>query len=163
METAKQEISSQLSSLTSRSSPIVDSPISTAIDLQALRQSSDPEQRSIGDLVEGFSELKQMVSFVLTRIDDVPRDRHYMMMMERSRDMSRDLQEVLVRSENLVSKISTLIAPANSETEFTVHSKDRWAEIQRVSVELQVNLTRAGEMAGYLSDLPMMSRRRVVK
>ncbi len=57
VEEAKREIIKQIKAVEKDSSK-VDTPISVTLDLQSLRQSGNPEQRSLADLVSEISELR---------------------------------------------------------------------------------------------------------
>jgi hypothetical protein len=60
VEAAKAEIQAQVKSLETDSSRL-ESPISVALDLQTLRASTDPEQRSMADVLASLSELRAAV------------------------------------------------------------------------------------------------------
>ena len=57
VEIAKQEITKQIESLESNPKE-VETPISVAVELQFLRQSDNPEQRSLAELVSSISDIK---------------------------------------------------------------------------------------------------------
>ena len=61
VESAKSSILEQIDSLEEDSSDL-ESPISVSLDLQRLRQSENPEQRSLADLVSILSEIKSDMS-----------------------------------------------------------------------------------------------------
>jgi uncharacterized protein YhaN len=58
VEKAKKEIISQIMALEANSSEI-DTPISVALDLKILRQSENPEQRSLADILSSIAELRR--------------------------------------------------------------------------------------------------------
>jgi hypothetical protein len=60
VEEAKERIIGQIESIQAAPSS-VESPISIAVDLQALGRSGDPEQRVLGQILEGLSNLQQSV------------------------------------------------------------------------------------------------------
>ncbi len=68
VEDAKKEIISQVRALESDSSNL-DTPISVSLDLQLLRQSENPEQRSLADLLSVISELRTSVISIEKRLD----------------------------------------------------------------------------------------------
>jgi hypothetical protein len=73
VETAKEELERQVLALEVDPESL-DTPISVAFDLQRLRQSDNPEQRSIAELVDMVSELRIEVGRMRTeRADDVLR------------------------------------------------------------------------------------------
>ena len=61
VEEAKKQIIEQIKH-TERNPDKIDTPISVALDLQILKQSENPEQRSIADLVSSFAEMKQDIA-----------------------------------------------------------------------------------------------------
>ena len=67
VETAKNEIIDQIRSLEKDSSDL-ETPISVSLDLQLLRQSERPEERSLADLVSAFVDLRTSLSNLETRI-----------------------------------------------------------------------------------------------
>jgi hypothetical protein len=69
VEEAKEEIVKQVRSLEKDSSDI-ETPISVSLDLQLLRQSENPEQRSLGDLLAVITELRSGLSNLEKRLDN---------------------------------------------------------------------------------------------
>ena len=69
VEEAKQEIIKQIKTVETDSSQI-ETPISVALDLQLLRQSDNPEQRSLADLVSAISDLRTGVLRIEERMLD---------------------------------------------------------------------------------------------
>lgn len=63
VEAAKQEITSQIHALEKDPNKL-ETPISVSLDLQALRQSDDPEQRTLADVLSALSELRSSVQSV---------------------------------------------------------------------------------------------------
>ena len=61
--TAKEEILSQVKSLEAGKSE-VHNPISASLDLKVLKESGDPEERSLADIVEAISDLRLAVTSV---------------------------------------------------------------------------------------------------
>ncbi len=112
VEEAKNEIIAQIRSLEADSSTL-ETPISVSLDLQLLKQSDNPEQRSLADVLSVISELRTVVGGVEKRLESpeslVPsqylrsvfdelgprsrRSRHMMMEMMRQLD---DLTEVVL-------------------------------------------------------------------
>jgi hypothetical protein len=60
VEAAKQDIISQIHAL-EKDPTRLETPISVSLDLQALRQSDDPEQRTLADVLSALSELRSSV------------------------------------------------------------------------------------------------------
>ncbi len=69
VDEAKREIINQIKAV-EKDSKLVDTPISVAIDLQVLRQSENPEQRSLADLVSAISDMRASIANVEKRLDD---------------------------------------------------------------------------------------------
>ena len=63
VDTAKNEIQAQVKSLELDASKL-ETPISVALDLQVLRASSNPEQRSMGDVLAAMTELRAAVASI---------------------------------------------------------------------------------------------------
>lgn len=60
VDKAKKELRKQIKAV-EKDPTLVDSPISMAVDLQTLKQSSDPESKTIADLRTALQEINQMV------------------------------------------------------------------------------------------------------
>ncbi len=69
VEEAKEEIVKQIKA-TEKDAGDVDTPISVALDLQILRQSDNPEQRSLADLVSAIAELRISLISVEKKVSD---------------------------------------------------------------------------------------------
>ena len=67
VETAKNELIDQVKALEKDSSAL-ETPISVSLDLQILRQSEKPEERSLADLVAAMSEVRTSLNKVESRI-----------------------------------------------------------------------------------------------
>lgn len=65
---AKSEIINQIKELESHPDGI-ETPISVSIDLQNLKQSENPSERELGDLLSNFSELRSAVESLRDRIE----------------------------------------------------------------------------------------------
>jgi len=63
VEAARNEIQAQVKSLEQDASKL-ETPISVALDLQVLRASSNPEQRSMGDVLAAMTELRAAVASI---------------------------------------------------------------------------------------------------
>jgi len=59
VDAAKEELTRQMQSM--RGKDRIDSPISVAVDLELLRESGNPEQRQLADVLTGVSELKSVI------------------------------------------------------------------------------------------------------
>ena len=69
VEEAKKEIVKQIKSVEKDVSQ-VDTPISVALELQLLRQSENPEQRSLAEVVKGISELQSRLLSIDQRLTE---------------------------------------------------------------------------------------------
>jgi len=87
VEEAKKEIASQILALEGDSSQL-ESPISVSLDLQILRQSDNPEQRSLADVLSAISELRSSVISIDKQLDHSD-----------SQESNRILREIIERYE----------------------------------------------------------------
>lgn len=104
VEEAKKEIIAQVKSLEANASQ-VETPISVSLDLQSLRQSENPEQRSLADVLSVIAELRTTVAGLEKRLDNPetilppPYVRQVLRRYGRDRDVSRqaamELHEML--------------------------------------------------------------------
>jgi hypothetical protein len=69
VEEAKTEIVKQIKSVEKDASQ-VDTPISVALDLQLLKHSENPEQRSLADMLQAISELRSRLLSIDKRLSD---------------------------------------------------------------------------------------------
>jgi hypothetical protein len=69
VEEAKAEIIRQIESLENNSKDI-ETPISVSLDLQLLRQSENPEERSLGDLLAAITEVRTGLASLDKRLDE---------------------------------------------------------------------------------------------
>ena len=90
VEAARSEITQQIKSL-ERDSSNLETPISVSLDLQLLRQSDKPEERSLADLLAAVSELRSGMAKVEARLG-APDAR---MIVEEFQDLSNSLRSRL--------------------------------------------------------------------
>lgn len=159
VESAKSDVSSQLKSLHAKGDALADSPISTAIDLQALRQSSDPEQRSIGDLVESFAELKQLVAAAMARVDDGPRDaeRHLSASLDRTRMTVSELGHLIEKGSYLAERAVATFPQSTKSAD-----AEKFDDTRRMLRELEALMQRMQDVRRMASPDMLRIRRRVV-
>lgn len=69
VEEAKNEIENQIASL-EKDPNNIETPISVSLDLQLLKQSDNPEQRSLGDLLAVITELRSGLANLEKRLDN---------------------------------------------------------------------------------------------
>ena len=70
VDEAKRDIEKQIQSIESKSTEEIDSPITVSIKLQALRQSDNPEQRSMAEFVFAVEELRSDIAAIENRLSD---------------------------------------------------------------------------------------------
>jgi copper chaperone CopZ len=68
VEEARRDIVKQIKAVEANPAQI-DTPISVSLDLQSLRQSENPEQRSLADILSALSELRSVVAAIEKKID----------------------------------------------------------------------------------------------
>jgi len=111
VEEAKAEITKQIKAVEKDASQ-VDTPISVAIDLQNLRQSDNPEQRSLADVVTALSELRSAFLAIEKRISDpkalIPPEYLEMLVRRSSRSISMRSREYYHEMRSLISKLGEI-------------------------------------------------------
>jgi hypothetical protein len=104
VEDAKREIASQIQAL-EKDSTKLETPISVSLDLQTLRQSDNPEQRSLADVLSVISEIRSSVAGMekyLSQSEKIPaaalRELHdrEMFYEARSREEGRLIQDLIL-------------------------------------------------------------------
>jgi hypothetical protein len=110
VEEAKREIIKQIKSVEKDASQ-VDTPISVALDLQILRQSDNPEQRSLADVVGALSELRTAFLAIEKRISDpktlIPPE-YLEMFIRRSSRISLRSREYYHEMRSLIAKLDEI-------------------------------------------------------
>lgn len=99
VEQAKSEIVAQVKSL-EKNPANLETPISVSLDLQLLRQSDNPEQRSLADVLSVITELRSTVLGLEKRLDSpeglLPKDfLRYMIRGPRSEKMAFEMRHML--------------------------------------------------------------------
>ena len=112
VESAKAEIVAQVKALESNPANL-ETPISVSLDLQLLRQSDNPEQRSLADVLSVITELRSSVLGLEKRLENpealIPRDylrfisEKYMMKSPRSEKMLFEMRHILEEMYELAS------------------------------------------------------------
>ena len=97
VDAAKNQIIEQTRNLESNSSS-PESPISVAVDLQSLRQSDDPEQRSLADVLSTLSEIQGR----LTNVGDVSSKFDAVMSAIQEHSFLRSRQEHLIPLQHIL-------------------------------------------------------------
>lgn len=119
---AKRQVGSQIEHIKSEE-PTVDTPISLALDLKDLRESDDPEERSIAEITETLSDLRNRMNTVQHMLDQ----RTFIPNEERSTDLRQVLRS-LDSIENQASiigdylqRLHTELKQNPSDAETTMH------------------------------------------
>lgn len=70
VEEAKQEIERQIKAVIKKKPDEIESPISVSVELQALRQSENPEERSLAEFVSAVAELRSELGAIEKRLSN---------------------------------------------------------------------------------------------
>ena len=107
VEEAKREIIAQVKALEADAS-VLETPISVSLDLQLLRQSDNPEQRSLADVLSVITELRTSVTGIEKRLEDpesiVPRN-YLLHMMERTGPRSKRSMHMTMEMRHLLEEL----------------------------------------------------------
>jgi hypothetical protein len=126
VDAAKEELIRQMQSMQGKER--IDSPISVAVDLELLRESGNPEQRQLADVLTGVSELKAVIEKklsdpaalippgymrdMLSPLIEMQMER---MVFERDRGLSFHTLEELMYNVRLLSKTVGTGSPGQAE------------------------------------------------
>lgn len=106
VEQSKKEIMAQVKSLEADSSTL-ETPISVSLDLQLLRQSDNPEQRSLADMLSVITELRSSVSGIEKKLDNpesiIPRD--YFRFMKEHSSRSHRARHIIMELRREIDEI----------------------------------------------------------
>jgi len=109
VDEAKNELVNQIKSIESGKTEI-DTPISVALDLKFLRESGNPEQRSLADVVEAITELRSGILYIEKKLSDPaslvpPRYLDYLLTRLGRPQISRDysIVELIAILEKLIN------------------------------------------------------------
>lgn len=104
VEEAKQEIARQVKAIIKKKPEDIESPISVSVELQALRQSENPEERSLAEFVSSIAELRSGLGSIEKRLSSpenlIPPQYFQKMMDISSRQYSRDIEMRAMREMN---------------------------------------------------------------
>lgn len=117
VESAKEALAEQIKAV-EKDPEAIDTPISFAFDLQQLRQSENPEERSLADLVSALSELRSEVNDLERHVSDperllppayleyafrnhLPIDRELQSVLELARDMTEEARQAKNEKQRL--------------------------------------------------------------
>ena len=110
VEEAKGEIVKQVTSL-ERDASDIETPISVSLDLQLLRQSDNPEQRSLGDLLSVITELRSGLSNLEKRLDSpesILPPRYIMQLVRELNPKRRIHPQLMMEMREMIERISML-------------------------------------------------------
>lgn len=117
VEEAKKEIVAQVNSLEADSSTM-ETPISVSLDLQLLKQSDNPEQRSLADVLSVISELRTSVGGLEKRLENpetlIPKD-YLRFIMEKSSRRSPEYRHYMMQMRHTIEELSDLMAKEEGE------------------------------------------------
>lgn len=103
VEAAKEEIRSQIRSVEEDEASI-ETPISVSLDLQLLRQSDNPEERSLADLMAAVSELRSTLGKIETRVSSPSDTASIVTLQEMIGDLSLALRREVTGGPSLIRK-----------------------------------------------------------
>ncbi len=112
VEEAKGEIQKQIKAVESKKPADIDSPISVSVEIQSLRQSENPEKRSLAEFVSAVADLRSDIAAIEKRISSPERIlpveylREVMpMLRRRSRDSEMIYRELTSYAREMIEAI----------------------------------------------------------
>ncbi len=119
VEEAKTEIVAQIQSLESDSSKL-ETPISVSLDLQLLKQSENPEQRSLADVLSVISELRTTVGGLEKRLESpeslVPLQYLRLVFDESRKTRSLRSRRTIIEMRHLLDELTEMFHSKSSKT-----------------------------------------------
>ncbi len=119
VEEAKEEIIAQVRSLEADSSTL-ETPISVSLDLQLLRQSDNPEQRSLADVLSVISQLRTALGGLEKRLespDSLVPPQYLRSVFKELGLGSRQSRHTIVEMRHLVEELAEVIHSENPNVE----------------------------------------------
>ena len=139
VEESKKEIISQIHSLEKDISQL-ETPISVSLDLQMLRQSENPEQRSLADVLSAISEIRSGVMGLekrLERSESLLSPRFLREVMDRDEPRSRHSLNMTMELQHLLQELIIDLEGDSQPGVLAQHiHKERLTKIQRVAEAL---------------------------
>jgi len=136
VEEAKQEIARQVKAIIKKKPEEIESPISVSVELQALRQSENPEERSLAEFVSAIAELRSGLGSIEKRLSSpenlIPPQYFQKMMDISNRQYSRDSEMREMRLAELAHRFDKMLAMLDTG--------------KPVGKELEIELARLREM-----------------
>ena len=132
VEEAKKDIIAQVKSLEADSSTL-ETPISVSLDLQLLKQSDNPEQRSLADVLSVITEMRTSIGGLEKRLENpeslIPKD-YIRFMMEKSSRISPEFRHYIVQMRALIEKLSESLSTGDVKNR--VELEDQLIEAKHV-------------------------------
>lgn len=116
-EEAKKDVIAQVRFLDANPTKI-ETPISVSLDLQLLRQSDNPEQRSLADIVSVMSELRASVANVEKRLEhpETLMSKELLRILERNSMRNSRSKHLMLEMRGLVEELQVMYAPERSRS-----------------------------------------------
>jgi len=133
VEEAKNEIIKQIRSVENKTPQEIETPISVSLELQNLRQSENPEERSLGELLSLISELKSDIGSVEEKLNNPEKilPPNYIRQVIREYGMMR-------------GRISPR---AYEELEYIIHKTRKALELSNSNIDSEETLMRLKELS----------------
>jgi hypothetical protein len=119
VDEARSEIERQIRAVESKRPEEIDSPITVSIELQALKTSDNPEQRSLAEFVSAVSDLRSDIAGIEKKLSEPHRlipPEFLMEMMDRSMMRSKESDFMLHELRSLVKELMAK-APGDKSTQ----------------------------------------------
>jgi len=114
VEEAKQEIERQVKAIIKKQPDEIESPISVSVELQALRQSENPEDRSLAEFVSAVAELRSDLGAIEKRLSNpenlIPPQYFQKLMDIPGRHYSRDSEVREMRMQEFTHRFEKTLA-----------------------------------------------------
>ena len=144
VDEAKNQIISQIRAIT-KDPTKVDSPISMSIDLQYLKQSNTPEQRSLADIIETVSEM----NLGIKKIQNVLQDEAVLQDKKNFRDVSLAIERMLILLRQGDVKYRRILGrdlPKDLDEEEIDRRREDWDDVRRLFFEIPHMLMELKEL-----------------
>lgn len=133
VEDAKKEVMAQVKAL-EKDPSIVETPISVSMDLQLLRQSDNPEQRSLADILSVISEIRGAVSSLEKRLENpegfMPRE-FLRYLNEKNLSRSSRSRSILMELRHTVEELVDVHRVSSSKG-VDVESEERYMRLRKL-------------------------------
>ncbi len=141
VEEAKEEIIAQIKSI-DKGSSIQETPISVSLDLQLLKQSDNPEQRSLADVLSVITELRSSVLGMEKKIHNpeslIPKE-YFRHMTRKGSMQSPEARHTIMEMRHMLENIMDLSQPGKSK--LAIEQKEDMMRMRR----MMDRLTHLGE------------------